>query len=107
MSRAKFGDFLHTAHWDLGPPAGLGGPYAVRGNVEEVSRSLLRVVIVMNRYVQDLTVTFTEMPAGARPALSLWARACIQAREALSNAAGFLIEPHILDRAPWQPQMAH
>jgi hypothetical protein len=100
MSRATFGDFLHAAHWDLGPPAGLGGPYAVRGNVEEVSRSLLRVVIVMNRYVQDLTVAFAEMPTRTRPALSPWARACIQAREALSNAAGFLIEPHGRSRWP-------
>ena len=99
MTRATFGDFLHAAHWELGPD----GPDAARGNVEEVSRSLLRVVIVMGRYVQDMTAAFTDVPARTRPALSPWARSCIQAREALSNAAGHLTETGGSRRWPASP----
>ena len=99
MSRTTFGDFLHAAHWELGP----NGPATATGNVGEVSRSLLRVVIVMGRYVQDVTGAFTDVPARTEQVLSPWPRACIHAREALSNAAGYLIEPGSSRRWPASP----
>ena len=91
MSRATFGDFLRAAHDGLGPPPGAGS-YAPRGSVEEVSRSLLRVVRVMGRYVQDMTAGLDRVGPRARPPLHPWARACLQARQALSNAAWFLTD---------------
>jgi len=91
MSRATFGDFLQAAHDGLGPPSGAGS-YAPRGSVEEVSRSLLRVVTVMGRYVQDMTAGLDGIGRRARPPLHPWARACLQVREALSNAAWFLTD---------------
>ena len=91
MSRATFGDFLQAAHDGLGLPSGAGS-YAPRGSVEEVSRSLLRVVRVMGRYVQDMTAGLDGVGPRARPPLHPWARACLQTRQALSNAAWFLAD---------------
>ena len=53
---ARFGDFLHAAHQALTRRAGT----QPRDNVEEVSRSLLRVVTVLGRYAQD-TATSTAI----------------------------------------------
>ena len=91
MARATFGDFLQAAHASLEQRSGASGP-AVRGSVEEVSASMLRVVRAMSRYLQDLTTGITDVPAQTMAALHPWAIACLQAREALSNSAGFLTE---------------
>ena len=88
--RPAFGDLLHAAHQHLTgqprqPPA--------RGDVEEVSRSLQRVVILLGRYLQDTATAFTGQPPTAPASRSPWGQARTQAREALHNAAGFLLRP--------------
>lgn len=65
MARATFSDFLRAAHASLGRRSGVSGP-AVRGSVEEVSASMLRVVRVMHRYLQDLTTGISDVPAQTR-----------------------------------------
>ncbi len=102
MSRTTFGDFLQAAHNGLGLPSGAGS-YAPRGSVEEVSRSLLRVVRVMGRYVQDMTAGLDGVGPRARPPLHPWARACLQARQALSNSAWFLADGGPNHRWPPSP----
>jgi hypothetical protein len=102
MARATFGDFLQAAHASIGQRSGASGP-AARGSVEEVSASLLRVVTVMGRYMQDMTAGINDVPPRTRPALHPWAIACLQAREALSNSAGFLTERGAHPRWPPSP----
>jgi len=102
MARATFGDFLQAAHASIGQRSGASGP-AARGSVEEVSASLLRVVTVMGRYLKDMTAGVNDVPPQARPALHPWAIACLQAREALSNSAGFLTERGAGPRWPPSP----
>ena len=76
--RATFGDFLQATHRSL---AGEGDQHApVRGDVEEVSRSLLRVVHVISRYVQDAGIALTEVPAHRQASDQAWCRALLQAR---------------------------
>ena len=58
--RATFGDFLHAARHTLTPQA--GQPPPARGDVEEVSRSLLRVVTILGRYTGDTATAFTGVP---------------------------------------------
>jgi hypothetical protein len=54
---------------------------------ERCPRSLLRVVILLSRYLQDTTTAFSDQPASAPAPAGPWGRA----REALHNAAGFLL----------------
>jgi hypothetical protein len=89
-SRPTFGDFIDTAHWHLDPATTVHGPPGARGSAEEVSRSLLRVITVMHRYVEDMTITFPDMRSRPHPELDAWASAAIEARVALVSAAGFL-----------------
>jgi len=86
--RATFGDFLQAAHHGLGA----AGPPPGRGDVEEVSRSLLRVVTILGRYVQDMNTALTDMPSRTCLPLGTWDRARLQAREALTSSAGYLIQ---------------
>jgi hypothetical protein len=101
--RATFGDFIQAAHGHLDPPAGVRGQPPARGDVEEVSQGLLRVVAVMGRYLQDITTAFNDLPSPARSELPTWARACIEAREALTNSAGFLMHHRASPRWPQAP----
>ena len=90
--RATFGDFLHAAHRALA--GGANGPAPARGDVEEVSRSLLRLVTIVGRYLQDMAATTpSQMPARTPVAAGPWDRARGQAREALTNAAGYMLGP--------------
>jgi hypothetical protein len=89
--RATLGDFLHAAHRALA--GGAGGPAPARGDVEEVSRSLLRLVTIVGRYLQDMTTTPSQTPGNTPVATGPWDRARGQAREALTNSAGYLIGP--------------
>ena len=88
--RATFGDFLQAARRHLDPPPGTIGQPPARGDVEEVSQSLMRVLTVMGRYLRDLTTAFDGLPTRIQPTRSSWARACIEAREAVANSAVFL-----------------
>jgi len=62
-----------------------------RGDVEEVSRSLLRLVTIVGRYLQDMATTPSQVPGNMPVSTGPWDRACGQAREALTNSAGDLI----------------
>jgi hypothetical protein len=90
--RPAFGDFLAAAHHILAAPPGI--PPSARGDAEEVSRSLLRVVIILGRYLQDTTV-YSDLPRRAPSPVTPWGQARCQAHEALNNAAGSLLRPGI------------
>jgi len=95
---ARFGDFLDAAHRSLAPRA--GEPSPARGDVEEVSRSLLRVVTILGRYTQDTATAFRDVPHLTPAPTSPWSQARAQARDALTNAAGFLLHPAV-SRPVW------
>jgi hypothetical protein len=103
MRRATFGDFIQAAHWHLDPATTIHGPAAARGSAEEVSRSLVRVVTVLRRYLQDMTTTFNNVSTHPQAELGSWARAAIEAREALRNSAGFLNTHGAVSRWPAIP----
>ena len=87
--RATFGDFLHAAHWALAGGADM--PTLTHGDVGEVSRSLLRLVTIFGRYLQDMATTPSQVPGSTPVTAGPWDRARGQAREALTNSAGYLI----------------
>jgi hypothetical protein len=89
--RARFGDCLHAAHRALA--GGTSGPAPARGDVEEVSRSLLRLVTILGRYLQDMATTPSQVPGSTPVTADPWDRVCGQVREALTNSAGYLIGP--------------
>ena len=68
-------------------------PTPARGDVEEVSRSLLRLVTIFGRYLQDMATTPSQVPGHTPVSTGPWDRARGQAREALTNSAGYLIGP--------------
>jgi hypothetical protein len=88
---ARLGDFLDAAHRSLALRA--GEPSPARGDVDEVSRSLLRVVTILGRYTQDTAAAFRDVPRHTPALSSPWSQAQAQARDALTNAAGFLLHP--------------
>jgi hypothetical protein len=97
--RATFGDFMRATARYLDTPADLPRAVgrsrqaaAMTRQVREASDGLLRVISVMTRYVADSNTAFADVPAGDRHLLSAWARASIEAQEALGNAAAFLRE---------------
>src|SRR5262249_36206897 len=98
--RPAFGELLRAAHRHLTGQPGLPPPG--RGEVGEASRSLLRVVILLGRYLQDTTTALSNQPASAPAPAGPWGRARGQAREALHNAAGFLLRPGT-PRPTWPP----
>ena len=98
--QARFGDFLHAAHHALAPQP--GGPSPARGDVEEVSRSLQRVVTILGHYLQDTAIAFTDVPRHMPAPGGPWGRARAQARQALTKAAGFLLRPGT-GRPMWPP----
>jgi hypothetical protein len=102
---ATFGDFLQAASLraaslPAGPAAGPGGTSAKGSDAREVTQSLLRVVTVMARYLKDITAPFDQVLPHNRPALNAWARASIEARQALASAAGVLQVHGAAERQP-------
>jgi hypothetical protein len=89
-SRARFGDFLDAAWRHLDPVSAAEQTVKASDDVAEVSRSLLRLVVVMSRYIGDITATVENMPTRCRPPLNNWARAAIEARDAMATSASFL-----------------
>ena len=85
--RVAFGDFLDAARGHLGSPAVLRRAASRGGDVQEICHSLLRVVIVMGRYVQDVSVAAGQAPSRATPVTAVWGRAGLDARSALTSAA--------------------
>ncbi len=89
MPGATFGDFACAArtHLDIAAAdATVGGEQAV----EEVTGGLLRISTVMARYLSDISTAFTDVPPSARTLVTGWARATIQAQEALGQATSLL-----------------
>ena len=91
--RARFGDFVWAAHRRLDPPAGVQERGSSRGDLEEVTRSLLRAVTIMGRFVRDITPVIGNVPRRATPAMDPWGWARLQAGEALTNSADMLLLP--------------
>jgi hypothetical protein len=89
--RATFGDFLDAAHRALAGGADMPSP--THGDVGEVSRSLLRLVTIFGRYLQDVATPPSQLPGRTPVTAGPWDRARGQAREALTNAAGYLLGP--------------
>ncbi|HUY52574.1 MAG TPA: hypothetical protein VMV92_43880 [Streptosporangiaceae bacterium] len=92
-SRAVLGDFLDAAHEQFSSSASRREAPQGGGDIQQVSDSLLRVLILMSRYVQDVTAGSGTVPARGRRVLTVWGRAGAETREALSNAAASLHEP--------------
>ena len=61
--RPAFGELLCAARRHLTGQPGLPAPG--RGDVGEVSRSLLRVVIILSRYLHDTATAVSDQPASA------------------------------------------
>ena len=90
--QAVFGDFLDAARGQVGSSPGHRGASERGGDVQQVNDSLLRVLVLMGRYVQDVTAGSGAVPARGRRVLTAWGRAGAEVREALSNAAASLHE---------------
>ena len=98
-ARPAFGDFLAAArgHADvttLPRENDRGG-----ANVQEVTDSLLRVITVMGRYLNDITAVPGHLKSPVPP-LTAWGRARLTARDALTTAAGHLRQHGGGRRAP-------
>jgi hypothetical protein len=90
MSRATLGDFLLAAKTHLDRAGDAGRDVRVDADIEDLCRSLGRVVTAMGRYVQDATPVRPERRSRRPPEPAAWARARAEARDALSSAARFL-----------------
>ena len=88
--RAVFGDFIDAACQELGSPESFREAVRAGGHVAEIRHSLLRVLIIMNRYVRDASVVPDQRPRRAKAPLAGWDRAGAEARDALSRAAAAL-----------------
>ena len=66
----------------------------------EIRHSLLRLLLVMSRYVQDITPQPVRPPSLGRPRLPGWDRAGLEAREALRRALAGLYGDTISRRRP-------
>ena len=64
-----------------------------RRSAENARRSLLRLVTIFGRYLQDMATTPSQVPGNTPVSAGPWDRARGQAREALTNSAGYLIGP--------------
>jgi hypothetical protein len=90
IRRAVFGDFIGAARRDLGSSDSFREAVREGGYVAEIRHSLLRVLIVMSRYVRDARVVPDQSLRRAKAPLAGWDRAGAEAREALSRAAAAL-----------------
>ena len=87
--RATFGDFLQSAHRHLDPGASSSEAHGPE-NLEEAISALSRLVAVIDRYTEDLTIALPDAGPRGRPVLSAWAEARFQARDALAASARYL-----------------
>ena len=98
--RPAFGDFLAAARGHAS--AAVAGHQADRSgeHVQEVTDSLLHVVTVMGRYLQDIAAVPGGMRSRAGPPLTAWGQARLTARDALAHAARHLRQHTWSTRAP-------
>ena len=99
-ARPVLGDFVDAARQQSAVSAGRRGVTGGKGDVGEVISSLLRVVVIMSRYVRDVTAEPGDVHYRVRPPLTAWGRAGMDARMALAKAAGFLHDHHAGRRRP-------
>jgi hypothetical protein len=106
--RTVFGDFLDAAHGHLAEAGRLPATYG-RVDIRQVSHSMLRLVVLMNRYVLDVTPGRVREPPRSQRAAAGWTRAGTETREALARAAAFLNQPdaprpgqqHVVGELAW------
>jgi hypothetical protein len=89
-ARPAFGDFLTAARDHASIAAARHQADRNGENIQEVSDSLLHVVTVMSRYLQDITAVPGGLPSSAMPPLTAWGRARLTARDALTHAVRHL-----------------
>jgi hypothetical protein len=88
--RPILGDFLGAARRHLARTATQSGTSAPGRDAEEISASFRRLVAALAGYASDLTDSFGVLPDRHLKLLNPYARAALQAREALSGAAASL-----------------
>ena len=95
--RPTFGDFVSEARGLLrrDPPPGIAAwhlPHTGRTRtVQDFTRSMASILAVMNRYSADITAVLASAPRLQKVHLpATWARASIQAQEAIHNASAYL-----------------
>ena len=99
-ARPAFGDFLTAARDHASVAAARHQTDREGENVQEVTDSLLHVITVMGRYLQDIAAVPGDMRSRASPPLTAWGRARLTARDALTNAARHLRQHTRGRRAP-------
>ncbi len=99
-ARPTFGDFLTAARDHASAAAARHHTDRGGENVQEVTDSLLHVITVMGRYLQDIAAVPGDMRSRASPPLTAWGRARLTARDALTNAARHLQQQTRGTRAP-------
>jgi hypothetical protein len=88
--RPVLGDFLAAAHRHLDRAAAQSRTSAPGRDAEEITASLRRLIMALAGYTADLTTSFGELLDPDLKVLNAYARAAIQARDALSSAASTL-----------------
>jgi hypothetical protein len=85
-ARPAFGDFLTAARSHVS--AAVAGHQANRGggHVQEVTDSLLHMITVIGRYLDDIVTIPGGMRSGDSPPLTAWGQARLTARDALGHA---------------------
>src|SRR5271165_6551396 len=99
-TRPAFGDFLTAARRHVS--AAVAGHQADRSgeHAQEVADSLLHVITVMSRYLQDIAAVPRGMRSRAGPPLTAWGQARLTARDALAHAVRHLRQHTWSTRAP-------
>jgi hypothetical protein len=88
--RPAFGDFLAAARDHASVAAACRQGDRGGEHVQEVTDSLLHVITVMGRYLQDIAAVPGDLSSRATPPLTAWGRASLTGRDAAAHAAGHL-----------------
>ncbi len=89
-ARPAFGDFLTAARDHASVAAARHQTDREGENVQEVTDSLLHVITVMDRYLQDIAAVPGDKRSRASTPQNAWGRALLTARDALTHAARHL-----------------
>jgi hypothetical protein len=111
--RPTFGDFVSQARGRLrrDPPPGTAARHprhtARTRTVREFTRSMASILAVMNRYCADITAVLASAPRRQETHLpATWARASIQAQEAIHPATAYLPSDPASTSQPGSPRTA-
>jgi hypothetical protein len=86
-ARPVLGEFLAAAHQHLEAAAASSGTSAPGRETEEIAAGLRRLITALSGYAGDLATVFDALPDPDLTVLNAYARAAVQARDALSCAA--------------------